>query len=87
MQDPKASSAKVQAEIQTEWQKNLEQYVSEYPTAPDAAEAMLQLAIAQEFAGQDDDAKRWYARAAKEFPDTPAGKKAMERQKPTGMRR
>jgi peroxiredoxin len=38
---------------------------------------MLQLAIAQEFAGQDDEAKRWYARAAKEFPDSPAGKKAL----------
>ena len=75
MQDPKANSAKVQTEIQTEWQKNLEQFLSDYPAAPDAAEAMLQLAIAQEFAGQDDDAKRWYARAAKEFPDSPAGKK------------
>jgi tetratricopeptide (TPR) repeat protein len=77
MQDPKASSAKVQAEVQTEWQKNLEQFLSDYPAAPDAAEVMLQLAIAQEFAGQDDDAKRWYARAAKEFPDSPAGKKAL----------
>lgn len=77
MQDPKASSAKVQAEVQTEWQKNLEQFLSEYPAAPDAAEVMLQLAIAQEFAGQDDDAKRWYTRAAKEFPDSPAGKKAL----------
>ena len=77
MQDPKANSAKVQTEIQTEWQKNLEQFLSDYPAAPDAAEAMLQLAIAQEFAGQDDDAKRWYARAAKEFPDSPAGKKAL----------
>ena len=76
MQDPKANSAKQQTGIQTEWQKNLEQFLSDYPTAPDAAEAMLQLAIAQEFAGQDDDAKRWYARAAKEFPDSPAGKKA-----------
>jgi thiol-disulfide isomerase/thioredoxin len=76
MQDPKANSAKQQAEIQAEWQKNLEQFLSEYAAAPDAAEAMLQLAIAQEFAGQDDDAKRWYARAAKEFADSPAGKKS-----------
>ncbi|MGD0654844.1 MAG: thioredoxin-like domain-containing protein [Thermoguttaceae bacterium] len=77
MQDPKTNSAKVQAEIQTEWQKNLEQFLTDYPAAPDAAEVMLQLAIAQEFAGQDDEAKRWYARAAKEFPDSPAGKKAL----------
>ena len=84
MQDPKANSAKVQADIQTEWQKNLEQFLTEYSTAPDAAEAMLQLAIAQEFAGQDDDAKKWYARAAKEFPDSPAGKKALGAQNRLG---
>lgn len=76
MQDPKANSNKAQADIQSEWQKNLEQFLTEYPTAPDAAEVMLQLAIAQEFAGQDDDAKKWYTRAAKDFPDSPAGKKA-----------
>jgi tetratricopeptide (TPR) repeat protein len=76
MQDPKSNSAKIQNDIQTEWQKNLEQFLTEYPSAPDAAEVILQLAIAQEFAGQDDDAKKWYARAAKEFPDLPAGKKA-----------
>ena len=39
MQAPKADFAK----IQTEWLKTLEQYVGDYPTAPDAAEAMLQI--------------------------------------------
>jgi tetratricopeptide (TPR) repeat protein len=77
MQDPKANSAKIQTEIQNEWQKNLEQFLTEYPTVPDAAEAMLQLAIVQESVGQDDEAKRWYTRAAKEFPDSQAGKKAL----------
>ncbi len=76
MQDPKANSAKAQADNQSEWQKNLEQFLADYPTVPDAAEAMLQLAILQESAGQDDEANRWYARAAKEFPDSPAGKKS-----------
>ncbi len=70
MQDPKANSPKAQAEIQTQWQKNLEQFLGEYPTAPDASEAMLQLAIVQEFAGQDDEAKKWYEQAAKDFPDS-----------------
>ena len=77
MQAPKANTAKVQAEIQTEWLKNLEQFLTEYPNAPDAAEAMLQLAIAQEFSGEDAEAKKWYTRAAKEFPDMSAGKKAL----------
>jgi thiol-disulfide isomerase/thioredoxin len=64
------------AKIQTEWLKRLEQYVGEYPQSPDAAEAMLQLAIAQEFAGQEEEAKKWYARIVQGFPDTPTAKKA-----------
>ena len=72
MQAPKADPAK----LQTEWQKILEQFVSEYPSSPDAAEAMLQLAITQEYAGQEDDARRWYVRIVKDFPDSPPAKKA-----------
>ncbi len=72
MQAPKADYSK----IQTEWLKTLEQYINEYPTAGDAAEAMLQLAISQEFVGQEDDATKWYIRITKEFPDSAAAKKA-----------
>ncbi len=64
------------AKIQTKWLETLEQYVADYPASPDAAEAMLQLAIAQEFAGQEDKAKKWYGRIVKDFPDSPAAKKA-----------
>lgn len=72
MQAPKADYAK----IQKEWQKTLEQFVSDYPASPDAAEAMLQLAITQEYTGQEDDAKKWYVRIVKDFPNSPAAKKA-----------
>ena len=72
LQAPKADFAKMQAE----WLKTLEQYIADYPAAPDAAEAMLQLGIAREFAGQEDDAKKWYGRIVQEFPDSPAAKKA-----------
>ncbi len=72
MQAPKADYAK----IQSEWLKTLEQYVGDYPQTPDAAEAMLQLAISEEFAGQEDDAKKWYGRIVAEFPDSAAAKKA-----------
>ena len=61
---PKADVAK----IQTEWLKNLEQYIADYPTSPDAAEAMLQLGIAREYAGQDDDAKKWYGADRRRIP-------------------
>jgi thiol-disulfide isomerase/thioredoxin len=72
MQAKKADYAKIQAE----WLKALEQYIGDYPTAADAAEAMLQLAISQEFTGQEEDAKKWYVRIVNEFPSSPAAKKA-----------
>ena len=72
MQAKKADYSKIQAE----WLKTLEQYISDYPAAADAAEAMLQLAISQEFTGQDDDAKKWYVRIVNEFPNSSAAKKA-----------
>jgi peroxiredoxin len=75
MQAAKADTAKIQA-IQAKWLKTLESFAADYPTAPDAAEAMLQLAISQEFSGQEDEAKRWYARIVADFPDAPAARKA-----------
>lgn len=62
--------------IQADWLKKLEDYASTYPTSPDTAEAMLQLAIAQEYAGQEEACKKWYGRIVKEFPDSAAARKA-----------
>ena len=64
------------AKIQTEWLKKLQQYVADYPKSPDCVEAMLQLGMAQEFAGQDQEAKKWYGRIVSEFPDAPEARKA-----------
>lgn len=72
VQQPGADFAKVQADRR----KALEQYVSDYSKSPDAAEAMLQLAIDREWAGQEDDAKKWYGRISSDFPDSPVAKKA-----------
>jgi hypothetical protein len=72
MQAPKADYSKIQAD----WLKTLEQFIADYPTAQDTAEAMLQLAISQEFVGQEEDAKKWYTRIVKEFPESLAAKKA-----------
>ncbi len=63
-------------EVQTKWTKDLEQFIADYAHAPDAAEAMLQLAIAREYGGQDDDAKKWYQRIGHDFADSPQAKKA-----------
>ena len=53
--------------MQAEWLDNLEQFVKDYPKATDSADALLQLGIAQEFAGQDDKAKQWYHELVTDF--------------------
>lgn len=72
LQDPKADFPK----IQENWLKSLEQFVADHPNSADAAEAMLQLAIAEEFSGQEDSAKKWYGQIVSKFPNSAAAKKA-----------
>ena len=62
--------------VQAEWLKQLEQFVKEFPTVDDAAEAMLQLAYARELGGEEEEAAKWYSRIAKEFPKSRVAKKA-----------
>jgi thiol-disulfide isomerase/thioredoxin len=62
--------------VQSEWLDNLEQFVKDYPKAADTAEALLQLGIAQEFAGQEDNAKKWYRALVSDFETTPSAIKA-----------
>jgi thiol-disulfide isomerase/thioredoxin len=62
--------------VQAEWLKQLEQFVKEFPTADDAAEAMLQLAYARELGGEEEEAGKWYSRIAKDFPKSRVAKKA-----------
>jgi thiol-disulfide isomerase/thioredoxin len=62
--------------IQEAWLGKLEQYAKAYPDSPDAAEALLQLGIAQEFAGEEDEAKQWYGRVAADFPNSSQALKA-----------
>ncbi len=62
--------------VQGEWLKTLEKFVDKYPKAPDASDAMIQLGIAEEFAGHEDAAKHWYREITVNFTGTPAAKKA-----------
>jgi thiol-disulfide isomerase/thioredoxin len=64
------------AKIQQKWLADLEQFVTDFANTKDAAEAMLQLAISEEFSGQDDKAVGWYTRITAEFPDTQVALKA-----------
>lgn len=62
--------------IQEKWLEDLEKFVKSYPRTGDTAEAMLQLAMGNEFAGEETKATSWYRRIAKDFPDTLAAEKA-----------
>ena len=62
--------------IQDRWLENLQAFVKSHGTSPDAAEVMLQLAIAQEFAGNQGEASQWYGRIVKDFPTTKLAEKA-----------
>ena len=64
------------APIQANWLKSLEKYVIDYPDSADTPDAMLQLAIAQEFAGEDKKASEWYDKIVQKFPQSPSAKKA-----------
>jgi thiol-disulfide isomerase/thioredoxin len=72
IQEPNADFAK----IQEKWLADLEKFVTDFANTKDAADAMLQLAMSEEFAGQDDNAVKWYTRIVGEFPDTAAALKA-----------
>lgn len=72
MQQPNADVDKVQ----NAWLEELRQFVEKHPSAPDAAEAMLQMGIADEFSGKEREALERYAAIAKDFPDSASARKA-----------
>lgn len=63
--------------IQSQWLKDLEAFADEFPESPDAAEALLQLGMSQEFAGQFEEAEKWYREVASNFRQSENGKKAV----------
>jgi peroxiredoxin len=64
------------AKVQERWLEKLTSFVSAYPKADDAPEALMQLGMVSEFAGKEIEAKKWYSRLAKDFPDQPMAVKA-----------
>ena len=72
VQNPKADYAK----IQTAWLSDLEEFIRQFGNSPGAAEAMLQLAVAKEFSGEEDEALRWYARIVADHSTSPMADKA-----------
>lgn len=64
------------ATIQTTWIETLEKHIAQFGVSAATSEAILQLAMTYEFAGQLEKATSWYGRLARECPSIPAGKKA-----------
>ena len=62
--------------VQTAWLEELAGFVKDHPTAPDTAEALLQMGIADEFGGNEEDALSRYEAIVKDFPDSGSAKKA-----------
>ena len=72
MQQPGVDVDKVQAA----WLEELQAFVAKYPASPDAAEAMLQMGIADEFSGKEREALERYAAIVKAFPESVPARKA-----------
>ena len=64
------------ADVQEAWLVRLEEFLQRYSTSSDAPEAMLQLALAKEFAGEEREANRWYTKIVRDFSDSPLASKA-----------
>jgi len=72
MQQPGVDVDKVQAT----WLEELQSFVTKHPSSPDAAEAMLQMGIADEFSGKEREALERYAGIVKAFPESVPARKA-----------
>ena len=59
--------------LQDKWLKDLEEFTTKYPTAEDTPDALLQLAIAEEFAGHIKESKQWYELLTSKHSETGAG--------------
>lgn len=60
-------------DVQTWWLKQLESFITSYPNSDDSAEAMLQLAVTQEFSGKVAESKKWYTKLVENHGSSEAG--------------
>lgn len=64
------------AKVHQEWVQGLQAFVQEFAKSPEAAEAMLQLAMGYEISDKPKEAVVWYARIVSDFPKSEAAQKA-----------
>lgn len=62
--------------VQKKWMADLRAFIDANAKADEAPEALMQLASASEFNAEEDDARTFYGRLARDFPATESGRKA-----------
>lgn len=63
------------ADVQASWLTSLENFVKEFPSAPESADALLQLAITNEFNGDTKEARVWYTKLVNDYASSSAAKR------------
>jgi thiol-disulfide isomerase/thioredoxin len=71
-----ASSGADFAKDQETWGRQLEEFVKKFPDAEDTPDGLLQLGLARELVGKEDEARRWYRQLADQFSAVQQGVKA-----------
>lgn len=61
---------------QEEFHEELAKFLQAYPKCDDAPDALIQIATGSEFAGKDDEAKKWYGQIVTNFPQSNNAQKA-----------
>ncbi len=74
--DLKDAETDKRSEVLNAWLKGLEDFIKTYPEADDTPDAMLQLAMNDEFMGKNKEAEGWYQRIVADKSKTTAAKKA-----------
>ena len=64
------------AKVQERWLEALSKFVQSYPKAEDTPDALMHLAMGSEFAGKEEEAKRWYQQMVTTFPTHSLAEKA-----------
>jgi hypothetical protein len=62
--------------LQDTWRETLAKFVTDFPKAEDAPDALMQLGMLNEFIDKTADATKWYDKLAKDFPGHVLSKKA-----------
>jgi thiol-disulfide isomerase/thioredoxin len=69
---PKADYAR----LQSEYMEKLETFAGEYPESIDSADALIQIGLNLELAGDEPEAEKWYRKVSTKFPESIQGRKA-----------